>query len=283
MGSVNSQGTNNGRRVLVTGGSLGIGLEVSRELARRGHRVIVAARGAEAIEAALHSLEGAGHSGIVLDVSAPGSWRDAASRLDEGGELHGLVTAAGVLGPIGSLDAVDPDRFSETIAVNLVGTAFALQFALPRLRASGGRAVTFSGGGGTGPLARYDAYAASKAGVVRLTENVAADGAIEINCVAPGFVATRMHAGTLEAGPEAAGQAYFARTQDELAGGGFPAERAAQLVAWLLSDEAAGITGRLLSAQWDPWDEEAFRARLREDPDLGRLRRIDEQFYVRAS
>ncbi len=85
----------------------------------------------------------------------------------------------------------------KTVAVNLVGTMLALQFALPRLRATGGRAVTFSGGGGTSPLPRYDAYAASKAGVVRLTENLAVGGEIEINAVAPGFVATRMHDETL--------------------------------------------------------------------------------------
>ena len=69
--------------------------------------------------------------------------------------------------------------------------------------------MTFSGGGGTSPLPRYDAYAASKAAVVRLTENLAADGEIEINAVAPGFVATRMHDGTLQAGPKAAGQRYY--------------------------------------------------------------------------
>ena len=89
----------------------------------------------------------------------------------------------------------------------------ALQFALPRLRARGGRAVTFSGGGGTSPLPRYDAYAASKAAVIRLTENLAAGGEIEVNAVAPGFVATRMHDETLRAGPEAAGQSYYQRTQ----------------------------------------------------------------------
>ena len=202
--------------------------------------------------------------------------------MDAGGALDGVVTAAGVLGPIGSLDAVSPDEFAATIAINLVGTALALQQALPRLADRSGRAVTFSGGGGTGPLARFDAYAASKAGVVRLTENIAADGAIEINCVAPGFVATRMHDGTLAAGPDAVGSAYYARTQEQIEVGGFPAAEAAELVAFLLGPDATGITGRLISAQWDPWREPDFRGRLRRDPDLGKLRRIDEQFYVRV-
>jgi 3-oxoacyl-[acyl-carrier protein] reductase len=269
-------------RILVTGGSLGIGLEVSRELARRGGRVIVAARGTEAIEAALGSLAGDGHEGISLDVSDPCAWEDAAAGIDAGGELHGLVTAAGILGPIGALPDLPPAELIATVSINLVGTMLALRFALPRLRASGGRAVTFSGGGGTSPLPRYDAYAASKAGVVRLTENVAAGGEIEINAVAPGFVATRMHSETLAAGPEAAGQSYYRRTQTQLAEGGFPASEAAELVAFLLGPEAVGITGRLISAQWDPWRDAGFRERLRGDSDLGTLRRIDEQFFTRV-
>jgi NAD(P)-dependent dehydrogenase (short-subunit alcohol dehydrogenase family) len=268
-----------GARVLVTGGSLGIGLEVSRELARRGASVTVAARNEEAVAAAVAGLEGGGHRGLRLDVSDPDAWVAAVTELDAAGPLHGLVCASGVLGPIGLLDEVDPAQLAATIAINLTGTALALHHALPRLRTSGGRAVTFSGGGATSPLPRYDAYAISKAGVARLTENVAAAVGVEVNCVAPGFVATRIHAGTLEAGPGAAGEGYFEKTRAQLSEGGFPASEAAQLVCFLLSDEAAGISGRLLSAQWDPWRDPEFLARLRSNPALGTLRRIDDQFF----
>ena len=124
------------RRILVTGGSLGIGLEVSRELARRGARVIVAARGIDAIEAAIDALEGSGHEGISLDVSE-------SSGLGGGGRSGSMPaagstassTAAGVLGPIGALEDVPAADLIETIAINLVGTVLALRFALPRLRA----------------------------------------------------------------------------------------------------------------------------------------------------
>jgi NAD(P)-dependent dehydrogenase (short-subunit alcohol dehydrogenase family) len=187
------------------------------------------------------------------------------------------VTAAGVLGPVGPLERVEPAEFERAISTNLLGTVLSLHHALPRLRAARGRAVTFSGGGATSPLPRYDAYAASKAAVVRLTENIAAayTSEVELNCVAPGFVATSIHEGTLEAGPEAAGADYYERTRAELARGGVPAREAAELVCFLLSEAAAGISGRLLSAQWDPWREPAFQDRLRSDPRLGTLRRID--------
>jgi NAD(P)-dependent dehydrogenase (short-subunit alcohol dehydrogenase family) len=270
-----------GKRTLVTGGSMGIGLEVSRRLAELGAAVIVASRGRDALEAAVGSLPGAGHRGIVLDVSDPGAWETAMGEIDSGGELHGLVTAAALIAPIGALQDVAMDEFVSTIAVNLVGTALALHHAVPRLRAVAGRAVTFSGGGGTSPLARFDAYAASKAGVIRLTENVAADGSIEVNCVSPGFVATRMHDETLAVGPAGAGADYYERTQSHLEEGGFPASEAAELVAFLIDDASRGITGRVISAQWDPWRNDVFRERLRNDPALARLRRIDDQFFVR--
>jgi NAD(P)-dependent dehydrogenase (short-subunit alcohol dehydrogenase family) len=268
-----------GRRVLVTGGSVGIGLAVAQELARRGAQLVIIARNQAAIDTALTTLAGSGHRGVSLDVSDEQAWQAASGAIDEGGPLHGLVAAAAELGPIGRLDDVAPDAFARTVAVNLIGTVLALAYSIPRLRRTGGRAVTFSGGGATSPLPRYDAYAASKAAVVRLTENVAADGDVEINSVAPGFVATRMHEGTLQAGADAAGADYYARTRRQLLDGGFPAQAVAELVCFLLSEEAEGISGRLLSAQWDPWRDHEFRARLRAQPSLGTLRRIDDQFY----
>ncbi len=53
--------------------------------------------------------------------------------VDRSGELHGLVCAAGVLGPVGRLDEVSIAALSETVAINLFGTLLALRFALPRL------------------------------------------------------------------------------------------------------------------------------------------------------
>ncbi len=267
------------RNVLVTGGSLGIGREVGRQLAARGARVTLVARDQAALASALANLPGEGHRTLAFDVSDADAWIGAMRTLDRSGALQGLVCAAGVLGPVGRLDEVPLAAISETLAINLSGTLLALRHAMPRLERSGGRAVAFSGGGATAPLPRYDAYAISKAAVVRLVENVACTTEVEINCVAPGFVATRMHQGTLDAGPEKAGAAYWARTAEQVDAGGFPAAEAAELVCLLLSEEGAGITGRLISAQWDPWREQDFRARLRTDPDLARLRRIDDQQF----
>jgi 3-oxoacyl-[acyl-carrier protein] reductase len=272
-----------GRRVLVTGGSMGIGRAVCEVLAEQGAIVIVAARGLEEIEATVSRLGGPPHHGLPLDVALESAWQSALADIDAGGPLDGLVTAAGILGPIGGLSETSPAAFRSTIEVNLIGTMLALHHCLPRLEATGGAAVTFSGGGSTSPLPRYDAYAASKAAVVRLTENVAAAQAVRINCISPGFVATRMHEETLAAGADRAGDDYYERTRRQLDEGGVSPRVAAELAGFLLGPEAAGITGKLLSAPWDPWREDEFRRRLRSDPDLATLRRIDEQFFTRVA
>jgi 3-oxoacyl-[acyl-carrier protein] reductase len=174
--------------------------------------------------------------------------------------------------------------FRHTVDVNLVGTLIPIAVMGDRLRVARGSIVTFSGGGATTPLRRFDAYAASKAAVVRLTENLAADlseSGVRINAVAPGFVASDIHRGTLAVGPELAGREYFERTAATItAGSGDPPAEAAKLSAFLLSDAAVNITGRLISAQWDPWRDPAFQLELQSDAHLATLRRIDDQFFT---
>lgn len=265
-------------RVLVTGGSKGIGAAVSRRLAADGWRVTVAARDRGAIDATVATLDGDGHDGLVLDVGDPAAWEAAAPALDD--DLDAVVCVAGTIGPIGPAAAVDPRAFATALRVNVLGTWLAARATRPALERSGGALVSFSGGGATGPFARFDAYAASKVAVVRVTENLAADG-LRANAVAPGFVVTDLQDDVVAAGPEQVGEQYFDKVREAVAnGGGEPPELAAGLVSFLVSDASRGISGKLLSARWDPWEDPAFQERLRREPDLATLRRIDDQFFT---
>ncbi|MCU1490723.1 MAG: family oxidoreductase, partial [Acidimicrobiaceae bacterium] len=245
-----------GRRVLLTGASRGIGAVVARHLAGLGAELVLVARNHQAIDALASELPGTGHQAIALDVADETAWQDAAGRLAPAGAVHGVVTAAALLHPIGPLGTWPVAEFRRTLDTNVVGTLLAVLSCLESLQASNGSVVTFSGGGATAPLPRFDAYAASKAAVVRLTENLAADLAgsgVRLNSVAPGFVVTPMHNETLQAGPERVGVDYYDKTRRAVEqGGGDPPQLVAELTAFLLSDDSEGITGKLLSARWDP-------------------------------
>jgi NAD(P)-dependent dehydrogenase (short-subunit alcohol dehydrogenase family) len=264
-----------GRTVLITGGGRGIGREVAVAVAQAGGQAIVAARSRDELEETLALLPGEGHSALEMDVTAREGWPE----LDR---LDGLVTAAGVLPPIGPVGSYEPDDFWRTVEINLLGTLLAVHHFLPALRSSRGSVVTFSGGGATGPLPRFDAYAASKAAVVRLSENLGreleGDG-VRVNCVAPGFVATAIHEATLAAGPELAGEEYYEKTRQSLAAGGVAARESAELVVRLLGGRDT-VTGRIISARWDPWREQEFWDRLGANEDLATLRRIDDVSFA---
>jgi NAD(P)-dependent dehydrogenase (short-subunit alcohol dehydrogenase family) len=271
-------------RVVVTGAAGGIGSAVASELASRGADLALVGRRTQPLEALASRLAGGPHRVVTLDVTDESAWVRSLGELTPEGELHGLVTAAAVLSPVGPIGTWKVDDFRRAYEVNVLGTLLPIVALRNSLEKAKGSVVTFSGGGATSPLPRYDAYATSKAAVVRLTENLAAElseRGVRVNCVAPGFVATAIHQATLDAGPSVVGESYYEKTVQSLKKGDSP-ELTARLTAFLLSDESTGITGRLISAVWDPWEDGAFVERLRTEKDFATLRRIDGQFFVPA-
>ena len=269
-------------RVVVTGGSLGIGLACATELVERGARVVVMARGAADLERARASLSAAGKDRVRAVRGDVTSESDVERALDVcGRELGGftaLVHAAGVLGPVGPVVDTDSAEWWRAVETNLLGTYLAARGAARRLRAAGrgGRLLLFSGGGASGPFPSYTAYASSKVAVVRFAETLAVElqpDRIMVNAIAPGFVVTRIHEGTLAAG-ERAGADYLRSTKEQIEQGGVPPELAARLVAFLLGPGGDGITGRLISAPWDRWWEWPAHREEIAGSDLFTLRRI---------
>jgi 3-oxoacyl-[acyl-carrier protein] reductase len=268
-----------GHTVLVTGGSMGIGLACARELVTRGAKVFIAAREPRAVESALQVLREAGDTrvdGASGDVSDP----DAVERLIEGatklGTLSGVVNAAGVYGPIGPSTLVDPTAWWETIRINLFGT-FLVTRAACRAMTRGGSIVLFAGGGAGSPFPNYTAYASSKVAVVRFAESVAmevASAGIRVNAIAPGFVATRLHDQTLLAGEALAGE-FAIKTKAMLEGDAAVSPGiAAAAVAFLISENAKAITGRFIAAPYDDWAHWSDHVEELHESDLFTLRRI---------
>jgi NAD(P)-dependent dehydrogenase (short-subunit alcohol dehydrogenase family) len=166
----------------------------------------------------------------------------------------------------------------KALEVNLLGSVLPCRALVPHFKTCGyGKIIQISGGGATNPLANLSAYAASKAAVVRFAETLAEElraSHIDVNAVAPGALNTRMLDQVLAAGPAAVGAGFFERAQKQKADGGTPLQTGAELCAFLASAQSDGITGKLLSAVWDPWDTlPSHRADL-DRTDIYTLRRI---------
>jgi 3-oxoacyl-[acyl-carrier protein] reductase len=272
------------RVALVTGGGRGIGAAIAREFAREGARVFVVARTereVKGVAADIRADSGDAAHGIadVADVTAVD--RMVQECMERFGRVDVLVNAAGEYGPIGVMWENDPAAWAHAVSVNLLGTLHTCRAIIPRMLAGGGgRIINLSGGGAASPLPRFSAYAATKAAVVRLTETLAEElrgHGVTVNAIAPGAVDTRLQDDVLAAG-DRAGELYGRMLRlRETGEGGVPAELAASLAVYLASDDAAGLTGKLISAPHDGWQTWGS-ARVEE---LGRrpwftLRRIDE-------
>jgi NAD(P)-dependent dehydrogenase (short-subunit alcohol dehydrogenase family) len=273
-------GALDGRTALITGASQGLGLEIARSYLREGARIVICARSEETLRAAEDELADLGEvHGRPADVAAPEEVEAlVAFAVERLGGLDVLVNNAGVYGPKGAIDDVDWAAWAKAIEINLMGSVLPARFALPHLRAAErGKVVQLSGGGATAPLPFLSAYAASKAAVVRFVETLAgevADDGIDVNAIAPGALNTRMLDEVLEAGPEAVGEAFYAKALQQRDSGGTSLERGAALSVYLGSRKSDGITGRLLSAVWDPWEDLETHADELDGTDIYTLRRI---------
>ncbi len=276
-----------GKNIIVTGGGRGIGRVIARKCASEGAAVVLLARTLSELQETQSGIESFGGRSYVkvCDISDEVSVKEAVSfALNACGSIDVLVNNAGVQPPIGLFTDTDVAAWKKNVEINLFGALHCTRAVLPEMiRKKKGKIVNVSGGGSTSPRPNFTAYAASKTALVRLTETLAVELKkvnVDINAISPGAINTRMLEEVIQAG-ETSGEELAAASKRKSAGGDDP-EAAAELVAFLASDASDGITGKLISAKWDPWRELAFQERLRSDKDLGTLRRIDGRIYGRT-
>ena len=272
-----------GLNALITGGSQGLGKAIAEHYLREGANVFLCARNQNDLAAAREDLKRSFPDQKVLAQSCDVSNEAQVTALvaaaqRELGSLQILVNNAGIYGPMGPTENVPFDQWIRAIEINLYGVLLPCRALLPHFKQAGrGKIVILSGGGATNPLPNISAYAASKAAVVRLMETLAEECRshhIDVNAIAPGALATRFVDEVLAAGPEKVGEAFFAKNQQWKEKGATPLELGASLAVYLASSESNGITGKLISAQWDPWRD--FHKHVEElaHSDIYCLRRI---------
>ncbi len=271
-----------GLKALITGGSQGLGKVIAEHFLAEGANVVLCARGEKELSATRGELAGKFPARKILartcDVSHEAQVNDlVAFALRELGSLDALVLNAGIYGPMGPTESVSLKEWRRALDINLYGVLLPCRVVIPHFKkASHGKIIVLSGGGATNPLPNISAYAASKAAVVRLMETLAEELKafhVDVNAIAPGALATRLVDEVLAAGPEKVGTAFYEKNKQWKEKGATPLELGARLAVYLASPQSDGITGKLISAQWDPWEKlHEFKADL--NSDIYALRRI---------
>ncbi|MDT0302024.1 SDR family NAD(P)-dependent oxidoreductase [Streptomonospora wellingtoniae] len=231
-----------GRTALVTGGSRGLGLLIARELGRRGCRVLVAARSADALGAAVADLrgEGADAHGLVCDLARDSEVTALAARVcDEYGGVDVLVNNAGVI-RVGPAAAMSEDDVAQALDTMFWGPLRLTRALLPGLRERRGRVVTITSIGGRISVPHLLPYSCAKFAEVALSRGLDAETAgsgVRFTTVVPGLMRTGSHLGVEVTGSPRREYIWFA------AAAGLPvlsmdAERAARTIV------SAALRGR---------------------------------------
>ena len=255
-------------RVLITGGSRGIGLEVARELAASGHQLWLAATSEKVGDVAAQL--GPAHRASRVDIADPNSVTSLFAEIRHAWQgLDAVIHSAAELGQTGNFWRLDAEKFAHTLRVNSAGAFFIAKAFVqlwletaPNTLPHRGKVVLFAGGGAGYGYPQFLPYGTSKAAAVRMCETMAMelDAAkipIDVNIIAPGANDTSMLAAVRAAGGEV-------RTV-------VPFSKPIALCRWLLSSASDGISGRFLHVN-DPYptlSPDSLRA------DALKLRRID--------
>ncbi len=272
-----------GRNAIITGASQGLGKAIAQHFLREGANVVLCARSEADLNQTRDELARLAPERKVLartcDVSNEAQVNDMVDfALGEFGSVEVLVANAGIYGPMGPTESVDLDEWRRALDINLFGVLLPCRALIPHFKQAGaGKIVVISGGGATNPLPNISSYAASKAAVVRLMETLAEElkpHHVDVNAIAPGALATRLVDEVLAAGPDKVGAAFFEKNKQWKEKGAVSPDLGAALAVYLASAESEGITGRLISAQWDPWRDLHTRREELAKSDIYCLRRI---------
>ena len=243
----------NGKTVLITGASRGIGAEAARVFAAAGANVGVMARSAGSLDSLVDEI-GEAALAIAGDVSRHADVSRAVEAcVSKFGGLDVLINNAGAVEPISHLGSADPDAWGHVIDINLKGVFYGMHAALPIMRkAGGGTVLTISSGAAHGPVEAWSHYCASKAGAAMLTrclDKEERENGIRAMGLSPGTVATQMQKEIKASGINPVSQLDWS---DHI-----PADWPAKALLWMCGPEADAYIGEEISLR-----DEGIRAKV---------------------
>ncbi len=270
--------------IFVSGGTTGLGLQLSEHFVKNGNSVVFCARSQSVIDATIvHLKKLAAVDQLILGFSCDVSDQSAVNNMfleliEIKVVVDVLICNAGVIGPIDKYLESDSEKWKAAFNINLYGTMNLIEKVLPGMLSRGkGSVIHISGGGATSPLFGMSSYAASKAAAVRFIETLALeykDSGVSFNSIAPGMLKTQLLDQMLEAGRERIGDNLFVKSSEKAQANSDTSVQAIKLIDFLASESSVGITGKLISAEWDNWSEWPRHLQQLGSSDLYTLRRI---------
>jgi 3-oxoacyl-[acyl-carrier protein] reductase len=271
------------KNVIITGGSIGFGKSLAEKFLNEGANVSICSRNEIQLFDTQSELMSKFPNQIIIakkcDVSIEKDVNEFITHsIDVFKTIHVLILNAGVYGPMGPIETVSLDEWKKSIDINLFGVLLPCRELIPHFKQNKfGKIIVISGGGATNPMPNLSSYATSKAAIVRLAETLSKELLsynVDVNAIAPGALSTRMMDQIINAGPEIVGEEFFKKNQNWKQNGATPMELGTSLAVYLASSNSNGITGKLISAQWDDWMEWADHIQDLECSDVYTLRRI---------
>lgn len=273
----------NNKNVIITGGSLGFGKALTERFLSEGCNVCICARNdIELFSVEKEFADRFPQRRILTKKCDVSNEEDVKKFIDyavgEFKTIHVLILNAGIYGPMGSTESVSLSDWKRVIDVNLYGVLLPCRELIPHFKNNKyGKIIILSGGGATNPMPNISAYASSKAAVVRLSETISKeleDFNVDVNAISPGVMLTRMMDQVIEAGPSLVGEEFFNKNKNWKENGTYSFELGTSLAVYLAGSESDGITGKLISAQWDNWRDLKKHLCDLQQTDIYCLRRI---------
>jgi NAD(P)-dependent dehydrogenase (short-subunit alcohol dehydrogenase family) len=267
---------------IVTGGSRGIGKAIAERFAQEGCNLMLASRTKSELEKTAESIKKQFSVNISSYQTDIGNENEVTSLIQktiaEFGKIDILVNNAAIVGPTGEISQINGQEFFNTLKNNIGGTVFCTKAVIPHMKSQKqGCIINLSGGGGLYPLPYYDAYSASKAAIVRLTENFALELEkfnIFVTAISPGAVNTKMFDEQLKIGKNSIGEKNWQALQDRLTSGGDSIYKASELALFIACQNRKELNGRVISAIWDNWENISKQKEKIIDTDVFQMRRI---------
>ena len=254
-----------GKVAIITGANQGLGLQIAKAFILAGANLMICARNDDLLQKAVKELDallipGQKVCAQACDISKESDIRSLVKKTkDTFGKVDILVNNAGIYGPKGDIEDISWEEWIQAIQINVFGSVLMCREIIPHFKNQGfGKVIQLSGGGATNPMPKISAYAVSKAAIVRFADTLAEEVreyGIDVNCIAPGALNTRMLDEILQAGPKKVGQDFYDRSVKQKSTGGVSMNSGSELAVFLASDASNGISGKLISATWDKWQD----------------------------